>query len=136
MTRSCGTCTKCCEGYVGVPFPSESQSCLNVIKGGCAIYDIRPDHPCKSFRCGWLRDVSIPEELKPDKANIIMYPFEIQGIKYFYIISAGEVDKDPLKQYFTSNNMNILWDDKRIGSQEFLEIDFEGTIDKAHDLYY
>ena len=77
--RSCGTCTKCCEGwlhgevngqqfYPGVP-------CV-YLAGNCTIYKNRPENPCKAFVCEWLADTSIPEWMKPDRSQVILIRHE------------------------------------------------------------
>jgi len=98
--RSCGTCTKCCDGYAyadvyghimgfGVP-------CHFVKSGeGCGIYENRPNF-CKTFSCNWLVNDEIPEELKPNitgsMPNLLSTPeskgyglaYTIDGVKQFF----------------------------------------------------
>ena len=70
--RECGECTMCC---LLLPIPEakseHSKLCSHcVLKKGCNIYNKRPNM-CKDFNCNWLLDDTIPEELRPDKCNII-----------------------------------------------------------------
>jgi len=99
--RSCGTCTKCCDGYAyadvyghimgfGVP-------CHFVKSGeGCGIYENRPNF-CKTFSCNWLVNDEIPEELKPNitgsMPNLLSTPEESKGYGLAYTI-------DGVKQFF------------------------------------
>ncbi len=36
------------------------------------IYEERPEFPCRSYSCEWLRNTDIPEWLKPNKAGVIV----------------------------------------------------------------
>ena len=48
------------------------QWCVHCAVGkGCKIYEARPD-PCRSFRCGWLQDASLPDGLRPDRSKVIL----------------------------------------------------------------
>ena len=56
--RECGECTACCEGWL----PDESldmyagKACAHCRSEGCAIYETRPEEPCRTFKCAWLQD--------------------------------------------------------------------------------
>ena len=133
--KSCGDCTKCCDGSLGVPYPTEEKACLFMVNTGCSIYEDRPDFPCKSFKCEWLRDESMPEELKPNKTNIVLYPRTEDGIKYLELIKAGdEIDgaKSLVIEYAKDNKINIRIKHTKIGSDEFMNIDGHIT-DEAHN---
>ena len=76
MTRECGTCTKCCDGWLtgsakGYNF-WPGRKCHFVCSTGCTIYEDRPKDPCQSFTCSWLDDENIPSWLKPNESNTIM----------------------------------------------------------------
>ena len=92
--RTCGSCTKCCEGWVagqardshfypGVP-------CDYLADNGCSIYKSRPEHPCQSFVCEWLVDRSISYYMKPDKSCIILIRRKINDIEYVEMAEAGQ----------------------------------------------
>jgi hypothetical protein len=73
--RECGDCTACCEGWV----PDDDldmrpgKPCAHCRSGGCAIYDSRPEDPCRVFQCAWLQDEeAFPDELRPDKSGAII----------------------------------------------------------------
>lgn len=73
--RECGECTACCEGWVA----DESldmragKPCAHCTSGGCAIYETRPEDPCRTFKCAWLEDEeAFPEEMRPDKSGAIL----------------------------------------------------------------
>ena len=72
--RECGECTACCEGWL----PDESldmypgQPCSHCQGAGCAIYETRPERPCRTFRCAWLEDEALPEKMRPDRCGAIV----------------------------------------------------------------
>lgn len=39
---------------------------------GCAAYGERPGS-CRTFNCGWLSDLSIPDDLRPDRSKVVLY---------------------------------------------------------------
>jgi hypothetical protein len=50
--------------------------CTHCIKGGCSIYDNRPD-PCEGFQCVWLVSqqrpaLAMPGNLRPDRSGVVM----------------------------------------------------------------
>jgi hypothetical protein len=57
--RECGECTACCEGMAS---RRESRhvlrvkACAHCRSEGCAIYETRPEEPCRTFKCAWLQD--------------------------------------------------------------------------------
>lgn len=42
------------------------------LKGGCAIYDTRPD-VCRHWLCGWRLIPGLPENWRPDLSGILIY---------------------------------------------------------------
>jgi hypothetical protein len=71
-------CTACCEGWLtdkdilghelkpGHPCPHSKQS-------GCAVYERRPEIPCRSFICSWLsKDSPLPDWMRPDLSGAIV----------------------------------------------------------------
>ena len=86
--KQCGSCTKCCEGwlagnayahqfYPGVP--------CAYLGNGCTIYKNRPENPCKTFVCEWLVDESIPAYMQPNVSGAII-------IKHDYYVEMIECD--------------------------------------------
>lgn len=74
--RTCGTCTACCEGWLSgaaynYPF-APGMPCQFKGDGCCSIYDQRPDNPCKSYRCEWLRNPQIPAWMQPNLVGVIL----------------------------------------------------------------
>jgi len=134
MDRSCGTCTKCCEGHLsgtvrGIPF-SPGKPCHFVkINSGCSIYEDRPDKPCRLFKCVWLTEPDFPEWLKPSLCNVMFVPSKIDSHDYIYALESGaELDTKTLSwavSYMWSNKLNFAWqhrgDWSAIGSDGFVK---------------
>jgi hypothetical protein len=140
--RSCGDCTKCCEGHLRADIKLKDGSdpvfmgqdengfkpCPFVTVGkGCGVYEKRPDNPCAIFKCDWLTDESMPESFRPNRANAIFTTRTIKGIEYTMLLEAGrKLDSEVLswaisKHLADGTNFawrvltNIFW----IGSEEF-----------------
>jgi hypothetical protein len=139
--RTCGTCTKCCEGYI----PADINGYLvfvnnpcNFIKNrSCGIYNDKPSG-CNNYKCAWLSDSSIPDWMKPELLGFIV-DFEIvkllwlnESVKHFNYLrvtqSQSEFNNDSfikVLKYAEDNLYNILWKrNEKIewsGSKEFSE---------------
>jgi hypothetical protein len=134
MKRECGSCTKCCEGYLsgealGYSFYPGKPCHFIAIGKGCTIYAKRPKEPCVTYKCGWLTEESIPEWLKPDFSNVIIDYREKNGHKYLNLIEAGGVVSSKVLSWFISyglnNKLNIVWQVEGgynwIGTEEFIK---------------
>lgn len=135
MNKTCGTCTKCCEGWLTgnikghEMYPGKPCYFIEIGKG-CTIYNDRPKDPCKDFSCGWLDIDSMPDEFKPENSGVIMYHKFILDHFYWSIVPAPNKPSPELLTwaiiYALSNNQNIVWliGEKYywIGSQEFSQI--------------
>ena len=96
MTRECGECTKCCEGYLhgetdlvmknGKTFKLGGAPCPIVQLGkGCGDYENRPETPCRGFRCEWLRQPDVyPDEMRPDRIHAIFSLQEVDGKMHWF----------------------------------------------------
>ena len=73
--RSCGTCTKCCEGWLPTTIHGKEvkvgSPCQYVSLDGCSIYADRPVNPCVKFKCVWLADEEVPDWVKPENSGVI-----------------------------------------------------------------
>ena len=133
MSRSCGTCTKCCEGFLhgnvnNKPF-FKGRPCHFVSIGkGCTTYETRPVSPCIEFTCAWLTDPEIPEWMKPDAINAIIEERTVEGIPYTRVTEAGSSLDNKVLNWVIYNKIlpgaNIFWSvdggENFVGSQEFL----------------
>ena len=64
MKRECGTCTKCCEGWLtgealGHNFYPGKPCHFLAVNKGCTVYAKRPKDPCSSYKCAWLANEDI-----------------------------------------------------------------------------
>lgn len=131
--RECGTCTKCCEGYLsgealGHTFYAGKPCHFIAIGTGCTVYEKRPKDPCVSYKCKWLYDLDIPEWFKPNEINAIVDMRSANGIEYLNLKEAGAVLRSDVLswiiQYGLNNKLNICWQIngglKYIGSPEFI----------------
>jgi hypothetical protein len=136
MKRDCGSCTKCCEGYLhgsahGKPFYLGNPCHYISIGKGCTIYDKRPKDPCVTYRCQWLDNLEIPEWLKPDKINAIISKRFIKDtqIEYWDLCEAGETMRANVLtwviQYALNNGINLRWQVESgnhwVGNKEFID---------------
>ena len=49
------------------------KPCRHCTSRGCAIYDNRPEEPCRTFRCEWLKnEESFDDEMRPDRCGAIL----------------------------------------------------------------
>ena len=135
-TKECGTCTKCCEGYLHANIRghemSKGKPCIFVEIGkGCKEYDKRPYDPCKTFSCGWKSIEEMPDEFKPEISGVIVswQKTEKYSIRYLKIHRAPS---NPTVEILTwvlvyclSKGYNLVWeiDDKTyyMGSKPFCE---------------
>lgn len=130
--RECGSCTKCCEGWLsgeayGHKFYA-GRPCHFKMKNGCAIYENRPDNPCKSFQCEWLRNETIPAWMKPDEINAIIVTRNHDDLDYIELVEAGETLRSDVLSWMMQSALrhkyNFSYDIKGgknyIGSPKFI----------------
>ena len=88
--RICGDCTLCCT-LLPIELPIENASttfhetCKFCKNNGCSIHVDRPEI-CRGFECEWINDETIPEDLRPDKCNVIFEKIEdniLMGLEHF-----------------------------------------------------
>jgi hypothetical protein len=138
VKRECGSCTECCQGWLsgqaqGKQFYS-GHPCHYVCEKGCSIYENRPENPCKTFECEWLRNNDVPEWMKPDKCKVIIvtrewsYEGESQGF-FIDVAEAGQqIDSRILAWLFTSYlntnvpmRVQVAGGHRWYGNEKFLE---------------
>ncbi len=77
MDRSCGDCSLCCK-LLEIPALDKTDNdwCKHCKpgKGGCTIYDSRPD-VCRTFRCLWLGDKTLGNEWYPLRAKMFLFGY-------------------------------------------------------------
>lgn len=121
MSKKCGTCTKCCDGTTvgGVIYGHAYGNripCyfLDISNQKCGIYENRPDHPCKSYQCMWLKYEDVPLWMKPEHAGVTVSAMEYNNNK-FLILNAQTNDYSAkilsyVINYAEKNNMNLIYD--------------------------
>ena len=138
--RTCGECTKCCEGSLsgeiklkdGRVYQLGPTPCPVLQLGkGCAEYENRPENPCVGFSCEWLRHPDVyPEEMRPDRAGAIFSLQNAKGVGYLRITEAGQrLDSEVLSfgiKLALMNKFNLYWEiDGSIhwfGNKDFITI--------------
>jgi hypothetical protein len=133
--RSCGTCTKCCEGYLTGTIKGHQMKpgtpCYFLEQGvGCKDYAGRPPYPCKTFSCSWLDDKKMPDEYKPEVCKVIMKSGELHGTNYIHFVSAPDDPSEEMiawaKKYFEKKNMNFVYLSGTavmpVGTKEFIRL--------------
>jgi hypothetical protein len=133
MNRECGSCTKCCDGWLSgvvdkTPF-YPGLACKFCITGtGCSNYENRPTDPCREFSCEWLVNQTIPDQYKPSACDVIVSRRMIGSSTYAEIIPAGEsLDSSALSWFLIwalNNYGNVAWKDingvvYHLGSKDF-----------------
>lgn len=144
--RECGTCTRCCEGYlfgeVNNNYFYNGRPCHYVSPGtGCTIHEERPEM-CEAFKCGWLSDPRIPEWLKPELSNAMISFTQVEGIPYLSLMEVGaKMDSKVLSWvllFALENNYNFLYQVEgglnTLGTQEFVDA-FNRTKNKPFPQY-
>lgn len=124
MSRSCGSCNRCCDGTLSADirghkmFPG--QPCFFLEIGGiCKDYDNRPQKPCIEYQCLWIEDESVPDYIKPENSNAIIDINEFEGTKYLRLTKSGKQYSKEILDYAISyakeNNMPLVWVDENEG---------------------
>jgi hypothetical protein len=132
--RSCGTCTKCCEGWLSANIRGHKmypgKPCFFVEIGkGCTDYDNRPVIPCKIFNCEWIKNIKIPEEFKPKNIGFIIQKKYLKKSEYYSLVPASQkiniLNIEKIFSWFKQNNINFFYINNNekyfTGDKEFLK---------------
>ena len=103
--RECNGCTACCEGWLSGQayghYFQPGRPCHFKCEGGCAIYENRPENPCKTFTCEWLTNSELPEWMKPSISKVIVSKKVWSGGEYLKVLEMGQkIDSDVLNWFF------------------------------------
>ena len=131
MSR-CGGCTACCEGWLRADELDmrPGKACKHKAESGCAIYLDRPEDPCRTFKCGWLREPDLfDEDLRPDKCGAILLTDRgAAGYDVWRLAPVGRaVPERTLNRFFEmarSIKMPIMWAER---PEKFAEGDTTDT---------
>ena len=94
--RHCGSCTACCDGWLKSEINGElvdvGKPCRHSRPGGCAIYETRPQFPCRDFFCGWIHpDSTLPDWMRPNECGAIVFLwFDWQNQKVINAVPVGD----------------------------------------------
>lgn len=103
--RECNGCTACCEGWLhgqshGQYF-QPGRPCHFKCETGCSIYENRPEQPCKTYSCEWLKNKDIPEWMKPNLSRVIITKRKYDGGEYLEVHEMGKkIDSTVLNWLF------------------------------------
>ena len=133
-SRSCGDCTKCCEGWLSATIKGEDmypgKPCQFVEPGvGCKIYKNRPKDPCKTFECIWRATDYIPEKFSPNNTGQMVVSQQLYGIDFLVMAYAGKEVEPEFLSWFVAfavaRQLNIEWSVNGVlyalGSPEFMQ---------------
>lgn len=134
IDKTCGSCTKCCEGTLKLIVNGQKVSngvpChLLSINSGCSDYENRPAMPCKVYKCVWLKDKDIPEKFKPNNINLIIHRMWLKSHEYYTLIPAGSelktFDIEEVFEWFKDKGLNFYFSysgkDYIFGSNDFIK---------------
>jgi hypothetical protein len=80
--RSCGKCSMCCKFFI-IPEVDKAKDewCRHCRpgKGGCMIYDQRPD-VCKTFECMWKHNPMVGDKWYPARCKMVLLERGPKGI--------------------------------------------------------
>ena len=108
QARSCGTCTKCCEGWLPTTVYGQEikigSPCRYVQdEVGCSIYQERPFNPCVKFQCAWLQDETIPDWVRPKESGVIAVVRDALNpatrTKWLYVYPSGSPVSDDYRAW-------------------------------------
>jgi hypothetical protein len=94
-SRQCQPCTACCDGWLTAKIGDASvrpgHPCPHSTANGCGIYSSRPENPCRTFNCGWIRkDSPLPDWMRPSECGAIIFLwFEWRGQKVINAVPVG-----------------------------------------------
>ena len=121
--RQCSTCTACCEGWLAsVEIKMRpGKPCAHCTIGGCAIYETRPEIPCRLFSCAWLSEgEELPENMRPDQCGaIVMFDRKWNGWNIVKAVPTGasipEETLEWLKAYAREKKKPLLFQENLVG---------------------
>lgn len=107
MAKECGSCTKCCEGWlmgqINLRTMYPGKPCYLVEIGvGCKDYENRPMFPCQNFSCLWLANDNIPNKYKPETCGVIVTSFIDKGSRVLTLVPAPENPSQEMIDWFKS----------------------------------
>jgi len=124
--RTCGNCAACCEGWLHDEsldmFPG--KACKHCTGEGCGIYESRPEEPCRTFRCAWLkREEDFDEDMRPDRCGAILIddrPFkQWEVIRAIPVgVSVPESTLQRVTAFAREKGFSVTWAERRPNYEE------------------
>lgn len=119
--RSCGDCAACCEGWLHDESldMNAGKACKHCTGNGCGIYDSRPEVPCRTFRCAWLkRETDFDDDMRPDRCGAILIDDRaFKQWEVIRVIPVGVAVPDATLQrvmtFAAQNNFSVTWTERR-----------------------
>ena len=111
MTRTCGTCTKCCDGWLTVNVRGHVAKNGNPCKfrgnGCCQIYAERPS-VCREFECGWLTDTEevFEDWMKPEIVDFILVFSRVGKLEWYRLVETGKSIDTLMLSYIVQKVIN------------------------------
>lgn len=136
MARECGSCSKCCEGWLGANIHGrqmyKGNPCFFIDKehSNCSIYNNRPPL-CQGFLCAWMMEEDLfPNWMKPNVINQIILRKVFPEYICYELVEAGEKVSVEVLNYLIhlaiSGKINLQYElhnmPYHIGSKEFSTI--------------
>ena len=119
--RSCGTCTKCCEGWLSANIKGHEmhpgKPCFFLADGKCTDYGGRPN-TCKVYNCAWKSESeTFPEWMRPDRTGVIISKITLPSrpdlTHYEVAESGGNLDVKTLNwliQWSIDKGVNLFYE--------------------------
>lgn len=130
--RSCGECTRCCEGWLKASINGKRMCAgkpCHYLGKSCTIYEDRPDDPCREYTCEWLDNPDLPEWMKPNLSNVIITRKTTPDDKLTYceVVETGRLIESTTLNWIIhwalQNKVNIVYEVQgqmyKLGNAEF-----------------
>ena len=128
--RQCLTCTACCEGWLRAKIWSMKirplKACKHSTSNGFGIYEKRPDTPCRSFSCGWLKEPGLlPDHMKPNECGaIILFDRKWAGAPVITAVPVGERIPDDtlawLMAFTRKKQIPLIWSENVLKNGRYI----------------
>ena len=128
--RQCETCTACCEGWINAKVKGKKlrpyKACKHCTSKGCGIYLSRPARPCRSFKCGWLKQPSpLPDHMRPNECGaIIVFDRKWARAQVTYAMPTGERIPDEtlawLMAYSRKTKIPLIWSENIVENGRYI----------------
>lgn len=116
--RNCNGCVRCCDGSVSANIHGfemgRNSPCflLDQENKRCGDYMGRPGL-CRTFRCHYLTNPDMPEEVNPRDMNALVAIYEIEGHEYMMLCHTKDAPSPELVEWATNycneKDLNLCW---------------------------